>query len=129
MVRLHPYQLVYFNSLVGGPSGAQNRFEMDYWGFSYKEAMQWLLSNNPGTIRVKACLGPGPDNAVLFADRARLRFVDTKEAEFMMCARWETLGPYVPGYPAVYRVTRDGAHLLYIRRIRHPDGSAVVPRR
>lgn len=42
IVRLHPYQLTYFNELVGGLRGAEGRFETEYWLTSYKEAVEWL---------------------------------------------------------------------------------------
>jgi hypothetical protein len=42
IVRLHPYQTSFFNSLVGGLNGAQSRFETDYWVSSYKEAVEWV---------------------------------------------------------------------------------------
>jgi hypothetical protein len=31
LVRLHPYEYVYFNSLVGGLPGAYQRYDTDYW--------------------------------------------------------------------------------------------------
>jgi 4-amino-4-deoxy-L-arabinose transferase-like glycosyltransferase len=37
-VKLYPYEYVYYNSLVGGLPGASNRFEMDYWRISLREA-------------------------------------------------------------------------------------------
>lgn len=42
MVRLHPYQHVYFNHTSGGLQGALHRDETDYWGTSYREAGLWL---------------------------------------------------------------------------------------
>jgi len=46
MIRLHPYEAVYFNRLVaGGVSAASRRFETDYWGASYKEGVEWLVGN------------------------------------------------------------------------------------
>ena len=46
MIALHPYQSVYFNhALVGGLPGARGRFETDYWGNSYREAVEWVLRN------------------------------------------------------------------------------------
>jgi hypothetical protein len=42
MVRLHPYQYVYFNYVSGGLEAAYNRDETDYWGLSHKEAGEWL---------------------------------------------------------------------------------------
>ncbi len=40
----HPNQLVYFNQLVGGTKGAFLRYDLDYWGNSYKQAVDWLRS-------------------------------------------------------------------------------------
>jgi hypothetical protein len=40
-VRFHPNQGVYFNSLVGGPRGAFGRYDMDYWGNSVLQALEW----------------------------------------------------------------------------------------
>ena len=47
LVRLHPYQMTYFNSLVGGLQGAADSYETDYWVTSYKEALQWVNSQTP----------------------------------------------------------------------------------
>jgi hypothetical protein len=42
LVRLHPYQATYFNSLAGGVGEAWQKYETDYWASSYKEAMTWV---------------------------------------------------------------------------------------
>lgn len=42
---LHPYQIVYFNSLTGGVKGAYGQFDLDYWGSSLKQAAEWINSN------------------------------------------------------------------------------------
>ena len=42
MVRLHPYQNIYYNRLVGGVPGAAERFELDYWGSAMSEAARKL---------------------------------------------------------------------------------------
>lgn len=44
MVELHPDQYVYYNAVVGGVEGAQNRYELDYWGNSYREAVNRLAA-------------------------------------------------------------------------------------
>jgi hypothetical protein len=44
MVRLHPYQAVYFNRLVaGGLSQAVERYETDYWCSTYREGLEWIV--------------------------------------------------------------------------------------
>jgi hypothetical protein len=36
-IKLYPYEYVYYNSLVGGPAGAIERYETDYWRISLRE--------------------------------------------------------------------------------------------
>lgn len=40
-VRNHPNQIVYFSPLAGGPRGAFARYDMDYWGNSVLQAVEW----------------------------------------------------------------------------------------
>jgi hypothetical protein len=42
IVRLHPYEYTYYNSMVGGTSGAFREYETDYWLTCYKEAVEKL---------------------------------------------------------------------------------------
>jgi 4-amino-4-deoxy-L-arabinose transferase-like glycosyltransferase len=42
MVRLHPYQYTHFNLIAGGIRGADDRYMLDYWGLSFKQAAQEL---------------------------------------------------------------------------------------
>ena len=60
MVALHPYQSVYFNRLfAGGLAGAEGRFETDYWGNGYREAVEWVMQHVEGEgIRLANCCVP-----------------------------------------------------------------------
>jgi hypothetical protein len=40
-VRNHPNQIVYFSPLMGGPGAAFARYDMDYWGNSVLQAVEW----------------------------------------------------------------------------------------
>jgi hypothetical protein len=53
-IGLHPYEYVYYNSLVGWTAGAYRRFEMDYWGTSSKEMMEYVNSIARGRTTVLA---------------------------------------------------------------------------
>ncbi len=56
MVRNHPLQVMYFSPLIGGAKGAFKNFEMDYWGFSIRSAVQWIEtsdSTHNGTNRAR----------------------------------------------------------------------------
>jgi hypothetical protein len=44
MIELHPYQYAYFNNLVGGVRAADSRYMLDYWGLSFKQATDKLLT-------------------------------------------------------------------------------------
>ncbi len=51
-IRNHPFQICYYNSLVGGLKGAQERNlpqATDYWGSSYRAGLKWLNAHaEPG---------------------------------------------------------------------------------
>lgn len=79
IVRLHPYQYVYYNSLIGGVDGAVRRFETDYWGTSFKEAMGYVNSVAPEGGRILILSGPN-DIASRYA-RSDLEVV-TEETDY-----------------------------------------------
>ncbi len=46
IVRLHPYQIAYFNQTVGGLAGAEGVYETEYWVTSYREAIEWIVARS-----------------------------------------------------------------------------------
>jgi len=54
IINLHPYQYIYYNSLVGGVEGAFRKFETDYWYTSYFESTKYIneVSSKNDTILV-----------------------------------------------------------------------------
>jgi 4-amino-4-deoxy-L-arabinose transferase-like glycosyltransferase len=42
MLRRHPYEYTSFNRIAGGVAGARDRYMLDYWGLSLKQASQAL---------------------------------------------------------------------------------------
>jgi hypothetical protein len=42
VMKLHPYEYVYFNSFTGGVNGAYRNYELDYWDVSYRDAALYL---------------------------------------------------------------------------------------
>jgi hypothetical protein len=57
-VRLHPYEYAYYNSFIGGTDGAFHQLETDYWGTSFKEAMEYINSVAPSRARILILSGP-----------------------------------------------------------------------
>jgi len=42
IIRLHPYEMIYFNQLVGGLPGAYGRFGLDTWGTTYRQVAEYI---------------------------------------------------------------------------------------
>ena len=82
MVKNHPNQYIYFNELVGGINGAYTRYETEYWGNINKQAVDWLLENEPidasRKFRVATNFAPVPLQYYLDKDT-------TKKIETVWC--------------------------------------------
>jgi hypothetical protein len=120
MVRHHPFENVFFNSLVGGVKGAGGKFEMDYWGTSYRKGLERIVANDPSPgIPVFAATAPGRYNADILrpADRQRLNFVTEldKAKYYITNFRWESRK--MPPHSEVYSVKVDGVKLLAVYRL------------
>jgi hypothetical protein len=82
MIRSHPYQNVYFNCLAGN---AAEKFELDYWGLSYKQALEFILeSDKRKIINIAVETSPGEYNAKIIEreDRQRINFVPLENADY-----------------------------------------------
>lgn len=49
---LHPYEYIYYNSLIGGVGGAFRRFDLDYWFTSSREALEYLNGTAPQDSKI-----------------------------------------------------------------------------
>ncbi len=119
MSRLHPYEYTYFNWLSGGVRHAHNRYMLDYWGLSLKQASQRLLS----TLRARgearpadrqwniAVCGPHRSPEVELGSDFAEPVWDPRGADFAM-----TLGEFYCrelDAPMLVEVVRDG--VIYAR--------------
>lgn len=52
IAKLHPYEYIYYNQLVGGITGANGKFELDYWATAFTEATRQLNEFAPTDSRV-----------------------------------------------------------------------------
>jgi hypothetical protein len=93
IVRLHPYEALYFNSianLVGRPDrsrGLEQSFDVDYWGLSYREGLEYLARYTEGPFRVYRTSQALTVNAMWLSkkDRERLILVDRlADAQYFM---------------------------------------------
>jgi hypothetical protein len=126
MVRLHPYQSVYFNRLIaGGLEGAAGRFETDYWGQSYKEGVEWLAANisteNGRPLRVANCdatflTGYYLDKSAARREKFRSVEIDDDPDIVLATTRWNCHEKH-PGR-VMHVVARMGVPLCYVIDVR-----------
>ena len=89
MVQNHPLEMVYFNQLITMRKLRLRQYiEMEYWGLSYRQGLEYVLSVNPAKqIRIAVANSPGKANTMLLspADRERLIFVeDPEQADYFL---------------------------------------------
>jgi hypothetical protein len=91
IARLHPYEYTYFNDASGGIAHADDRYMLDYWGLSFKQASEALLeklkqrqeSPPPGRRWKVAVCGPHPPAEVALGPQFEATW-DSKGADFAM---------------------------------------------
>lgn len=133
LLRLHPYQSVAYNHLIGPLAGAERRWEMDYWGDSLREAATALNAR-------LAAEGPPPAQPYKAAVCAELiqgeAVLDRRD--FVVTRDWLSadffLSPTQTGCDAalqgevIERVQRLGATLAVVKDRRGLPPSARAPR-
>jgi hypothetical protein len=129
MVRTHPYQHVYFNALVGGIRGADGWFDLDYWGLSYKAALEYILrQDHDPSVAVSAYSRPGRSNAEILPakERERLEFVDDpyEATYFLTHERWNRLH-YRPS-EEFYAVRIDGVRIMLVLKETTADSVVTI---
>jgi 4-amino-4-deoxy-L-arabinose transferase-like glycosyltransferase len=91
MVRLHPYQYTYFNTIAGGVRGAHDNYMLDYWGLAFKQAALELrlrlerAADTPpnGRLWVVAICGPQSSARVALGPEFETTY-DQKKADFAL---------------------------------------------
>jgi hypothetical protein len=128
MVKLHPDEYIYFNRLFGkGVAQASKSYDTDYWGNSYKEAVDWVVNNYPVPVngpklKIASCL------------------FSLSTSYYLQDNRFEYIGSYNDGQPVsgtpdlflasprwgcdeklqgetIHTITRMGAPLTYIIKV------------
>jgi hypothetical protein len=119
-IRLHPYEYVYYNQFIGGVSATVDRFELEYWATSYREAAREVNQIAPPNANVWV---DGPAHLFNRFARPDLHIYSPQEAEradhydvVVTLARYNLEKTSFPEAPIVYRVTREGAVFAVIRQ-------------
>jgi hypothetical protein len=119
-LRLHPYEYIYYNRLVGGVQGAFRRFELDYWGTSYREAAAYLDATAPANATVWV---EGPTHLLQEYARPDLKIYSTYEPEraghydyVVALTRFDLDLASYPEAPVEHVIERQGALLTVIKK-------------
>lgn len=125
IINLHPYQYIYYNSLIGGVEGAFRRFETDYWYTSYYESTKYInqISSKNDTILVY-----GSWQIVDYYAREDLTIIkyskDDEETQFkksdyaIISTRGNKDLYLLPDEQTIFTIEESGAILVVVRKLK-----------
>jgi hypothetical protein len=122
MAAHHPYQNLYFNRLAGPDmQTVKMRFDMDYWGLTYRRGLEAILEQDPRPlIPVHAANFPGEANAAILPPEQarRLNFVPAIEQAdyFITNYRWHPWD--YPHSREIFTLWWGNAKVLSVFRLR-----------
>jgi hypothetical protein len=125
-ISLHPYQYIYYNLFVGGNQRAYQRFEMDYWMTSFKEAAEYLNSHAQPGARVVVWGGKHlisgivREDLLIEGDKGNTYSLEGGYQYAILSSRWEQNAIY-PDADIVFTVERNGALLVVVKELQPGD--------
>ena len=115
IIKLHPYQYIYYNGLVGGVRGAEGRYQLDYWCTSYRQAVEYLNEVAPSGAKIMAW---GPYDAADEFAREDLKVfpLSSYDADYILgCSRALRNPDFFSEGEVAYEVVVDGAVLAVVK--------------
>ena len=120
ILRLHPYEYIYYNSFIGGANGAQDKFELDYWGISYREAAEYVNKIAPPNAAIWV---DGPSRLFEMFAREDLKVYSPGEPEraehynyIVVTTRYDLDKVNYPNAKIIYTIARGEALLTVIKQ-------------
>lgn len=120
IISLHPYEYIYYNSFIGGVDGAYDRYDLDYWGISYREAAEYVNSVAPPNATVWV---EGPSHLFALFARDDLKIYSPSEVEraesynyVVALTRYNFDEITYPEAEVVYQIMRGDAVLSVIKK-------------
>jgi hypothetical protein len=124
IIRLHPYEYIYYNALAGLGGDVYARFESDYWCTSYREATTWLNDHAPQGATVEVGNAGIIDQATAFArsDLHLIRMTSVGEDQTpdfaLICDGKGGQLNLLPEAPVLMTVERGGVVLGEVKDLR-----------
>jgi len=115
MIQIHPYNLYYYNEVIGGMGGAYHYVEVGYWGQEFREGVEWLNEHAEEGARV----------AILPTDKMGRRYLrddlilvkETQDPDYAIHVTKTAFEPF-KDKEVIYIVEVDGAPLLKVKRVK-----------
>lgn len=129
IVRNHPVEYASFSvpkSLVEG------KFELDYWGLSFRQGLEWILKHDPSPlIPVYPSSSPGFSSINLLTAKDRLRIVLVKDpllAYYVLDNyRWSDYKHEITESTKIHSVYVDGIEVMGIYQNPYKDSIQFAP--
>ena len=123
LVRLHPYEYVYFNEITGGLPGAYGNFEIEDRGTSAREAVLWLKKNEfiaPDRQYNVTCYQE-PFQVIYYLPPNAHYVKDWAKADYLITLPYS--GHHRFNNPLLHSVSREGVALMDI----YKKGGSIAP--
>ncbi len=112
----HPYEYSYFNSYIGGMSGAYESFQLDPWCTSLRAAMEYVNRAAPENSEIAV---RGPAHAAQVYAREDLNVIGIEGErlphDYVLICRVPTEGHLYEKYPVVFEVRKGNAVLTQVK--------------
>ncbi|GAP21185.1 hypothetical protein LTAR_01393 [Leptolinea tardivitalis] len=119
IVRDHPYEYSFYNSLVGGMEGAAGKYETDYWLTCYRELTEQVNRNESNANNIFVAFVP---NLVRYYADKRFEIIKANDPSYppdsllFLPLRREALYQYQE-LPVAYRIQNGNVTLCLARRV------------
>ena len=120
VIAAHPYQNVYFNGLIEDREKLAERYDLDYWGVSYRGALEYILSHDDrDTIRIAGLNRPVQYNTFILPEEQRRRIEivrDLATADYFVSNFRDQRSSYRID-KEVYSISVLGVKIMTVRRL------------
>lgn len=122
IISYHPYQITYFNELVGGAPGAMGKYDLDYWGTSQKKAVEWVNNTAPPNAKIHIVMAAAVAGQYLRPDLvANLNKYGYDDSDYVILLNRQSFlyrffyaYEYLLHHRPVYTVSVQGAPLTWV---------------
>ncbi len=124
MIISHPFEDVYFNILLSKKDQyLRKTFELDYWGTSYRKALEYILTHDSSPvlkIHVSNVSGEYNYDILKSGDRKRIRYVenDNQADYFITNYRWHPQDYKYPKEKKIFFITVQNSEICSIWKLR-----------